>query len=304
MMKKLVLTLLTTFAVFSQAQAQNCNKEKSETVLAASLHYNNLFETEKILKSGCITKNDRALNIIVNQAQTVESVMLVEKYMPSVKYHNLKGNGNVDWLSALLLKEITTQKNPKKIIEEEKEIQSFLGKNIPANNFNYQFKPTITDANKLLNYVGKKYKEEYTFLPDNYGYNALVYILAANRADLINYVYKDYDSKKIFITPTKSKFAPIHFLFSPLLKGKNTSQLSDKILRDIPVSYFINTPQLKIMDSRIYDFFQFAELMKDNNPDFYRKLKAKYKFETKSVYDTPEVRKFINSNLDLHQVEN
>lgn len=303
-MKKIALLLLMTIGISFQAQAQNCNKEKTETVLAAALHYNNLVVEEKMLKSGCVTKNDRTLNIIVNQAQTVESVLLIEKYMPNIQFNNLKGNGNVDWLSTLLLKDILKQKNPQQFIEDDKEIQSFLMKNIPVNNFNYQFKPTSLDNNKLLNYVGKKYNEDYSFFEDNYGYSALVYIVAANRPDLINYVYKDYDSKKTWITPTKSKFTPLHFLFSPLLKGKDVSQLNDKVLKDVPVSYLINVPQLRLMDSRIYDFFQFAELMKDNNPDFYRKLKARYKFEIQSVYDTPEMRKFINSNLDLHQVEN
>lgn len=303
-MKKVVLSLLATIAIFSQAQAQNCNKEKTETVLAAALHYNNLLVEENILKSGCITKNDRTLNIIVNQAQTVESVLLIEKYMPNIQFNNLKGNGNVDWLSNLLLKDILKQKNPEKNLEEEKEIQSFLSNNIPSNKFNYQFKPTLSDTNKLLNYVGKKYNQDYTFLDDNYGYSALIYIIVDNRPDLINYVYKDYDSKKLWITQTKSKFSPIHFLFSPLLKGKDVAQMNDRVLKDVPVSYLINVPQLRLIDNRMYDFFQFAELMKDNNPDFYKKLKAKYKFETQSVYDTPEMRKFINSNLDLHQVEN
>lgn len=87
-------------------------------------------------------------------------------------------------------------------------------------------------------------------------------------------------------------------MFSPLLKGKNVAELNNKMLKDTPTSYIINT-NLSLGTDKSYDYFQFAELMKENNPDLYDKLKIKYKFEIKNINKNKEVINFLNNKLSV-----
>ena len=65
------------------------------------------------------------------------------------------------------------------------------------------------------------------------------------------------------------------------------------LLKDTPTSYIINTT-LSLGTDKFYDYFQFAELMKENNPDLYDKLKIKYKFEIITININKEVINFLN----------
>lgn len=48
-----------------------------------------------------------------------------------------------------------------------------------------------------------------------------------------------------------------------------------------------------------YDYFQFAEAFKDNNPTFYRMLKDKYKFEVTRPMDA-KVKAEIQKALTIY----
>jgi hypothetical protein len=125
------------------------------------------------------------------------------------------------------------------------------------------------------------------------GNTALTYVIATNHPEYLEQALGGLREKEIFIKVNRMGVTPLHIAFSPLLKGKDTTELSKKLINMVPVSYMINNVIWN------YDFFQFAEAFKENNPIFYKMLKEKYKFEvTKEM--NPKIKEEINKSLNVY----
>lgn len=304
-MKRIISASLLTLSgiLMSNLAFAQCNTQNDTILFLGSLRYNNLKKTEELLKNNCIVWNDKTKKMTFKQIKTTEQLQLIEKYNRGLHLEGYKLELSQDLFSSTLMSEIFP-KSAQVEAKEEQETETMLNNAGNKGQLNYSWRQTGEDKTKLLNYLGQKNLENVSFNKDVIGNSVLVYIILANRPELIRYSYTGLGDKKIWTKENNSGFYPIHFIFSPLLRTKNVSELNDKILKEVPVSYLLNAPQLKLGTGKSYDFFQFAELMKENNPDFYKKLKEKYKFEVTSTNSSSDIKKLINNELVLKGLKN
>ena len=304
-MKKFKLLLaLSIMSLSGLVSAQTCTKD--DTVLyIGSLRYNNLPMQEYYLKNKCVILDDKTKNMIVNQVKTMESVLLLEKNVNlDPKY--LKSFSNIDWLSIVLLREILAKNIQEQSIKEEEATSKYLKSINGSNKLNFNWRQTDDDKNKLIEYLAKNYSKGYTVNKDDFGNTDLIYMLLDNKPEYINYMYTAYGDKNLWLKKNKSYFSALHYMFSPLLKGKNVEALNDKVLKEIPVSYILNLGNYDSLvngKESMYDYFQFADLMKENNPDFFQKLQSKYKAQISGVVTSAEIIQDINRKLSLPGID-
>lgn len=303
-MKKLLsISLLALSGIFSTNVAfAQCGK--NDTILfLGSLRYNNVVMAESFLKNNCVSWDEKTKKMTFKQIKTVDEIKLIEKYNRGLNLESFKGEHSKDLLSSMLYESIYPR-TENILAEEEKETQALLNKAGANNKFNYNWRQTTDDKDKLLDYLAKKNVENVKVNLDVVGNSVLNYMILANKPNLIKYSYTALGDKKIWIKPNSDGFFAIHFLFSPLLKNKNVATLNDVALKEIPVAYLLNAGQLKLGTGKTYDFFQYAELMKENNPDLYKKLKDKYQFEVKGINNAADVKKYINDKITFKDLLN
>jgi hypothetical protein len=299
-MKKNLLVILIFYALINISYAQQilCGKteEDNYTLLVGSIRYNNL-NIEKSILQKCFKKIKLNDFFILEDIYTKEALEILLNSDKTLNLNDLKSN-NRDFFSTLLLRDIKKNEKLAQYKVENNEIIDKINSVDKYNLINKKWMSNDEDYKKLLEFVANQYYSNLTIPKDSSNKSAIYYVILANKPNLLQYSYTLLNGKKSWILKDGNGLSPIHYMFSPLLKGKNVSELNDKMLKDTPTSYLINTI-LNLDIDKSYDYFQFAELMKENNPDLYAKLKSKYKFEIKNLNKNKEVIKLLNNKLSV-----
>lgn len=145
-------------------------------------------------------------------------------------------------------------------------------------NSTFNIKPFIyTDYIQLLNSIASDYSKSY-YLPLNTQNNtAISFSIIANEASILDKLVKANSNRQAVLYKKNSEgIAPYHLAFAdkkPILGNK-------KNLSDVNNILINNLENVKINYLKIENvtFFEFVELFKENNIDFYEKLQNKYKF--------------------------
>lgn len=305
-MKKLLMfgLMLVSLNSFGQSLNKNiCSKnyEDNSKLLVGSLRYNNPEFTKSLFENKCIKELKINDVWLFEELNTVESLKLILEHNRSLTLNDIKLEFNRDLLSNLLLREIIKEKRKKINEQEEPEIRKLIEKVDVNNKLNYNWRPSdkdYKDYNDLLNFVAKSYYDRTNINKDIEGNIALTYAILANKPELLKYTYTVYNGKKTWNIKNNFGLFPLHYMFSPKLKGKNIEKLNDLVINEVPFSYILNM-KLSFGYNKNYDYFQFSELLKENNPDFYKKLKMKYNFEINSLIKDKESISYINKSLDI-----
>lgn len=174
---------------------------------------------------------------------------------------------------------------------------------------NFNFKPlTVKDHDNLMSYIVKSYnKENYTFVNKWDKNNMLHYVILANNPKVLHEL-TDNSRHSYLYEKNAQGVTPLHLIFSKKRPYHLSTQKTDTIkLNDILIrlmskeqinliSYVeINTPRL--------NYFEFAEIMKDENPDFYKKLKEKFNFKVNiSNEKIKQLKPILTKSLVLQNV--
>lgn len=292
----LLLSLITISTISNASISCAKNQEDNMILFVGSLRYNNLEVEKELLKNKCVVNLSSKDNYILEDVNTVEALDIILKNNKAFILNDARMDLNRDFFSDLLLREVNKVEREKIFKKEDPEIRQRISKVDVNNLLNKSWKPSEEDYNKLLNFVGSSYYNNSTNLKDNKGEYAINYVILANKPELIKYSYTVFTGKKAWTIKNNNGFSALHFMFSPSLKNKDVKKLNDLMLKEVPVSYLINT-NLLLGTGKTFDYFQFAELMKNNNPDLYQKLKNMYKFEIKNLNNDKTVISFIENKL-------
>lgn len=235
-------------------------------------------------------------------AHNVEMVKLFQSYHIDIIGYQDKLT-DLDYLSSLLIEPINTTTPTSK---EQDEFFSLLQKYDPTvtrkmlvNSQNI----TLEERKALLGYVAGLYKEGYVQKKDIFNNTALSYVILTGEDSLVNSTMGSTTTLPLF-RKNKEGFAPIHLLFNAHYLGstnekvklEHIEKLNDEIIQ------ILDNSKVNLLNFRDMSFFEFAEMMKDGNPDFYNKLKAKFKF---TVKDNPknftQYRQFAEENMRYPQ---
>ena len=167
---------------------------------------------------------------------------------------------------------------------------------------------TLEDKEKIFNFLlekdiqqQKQTKKFYTHYEKN-GLELLHYVIHSNDSKTLERLLKEpqYNiSKKIRLVNGNNSISPISLVFN--MKKTNTIgedstiKINDLILEEIKNS------KLFLRQRNLYgnNFFQFAHIMRENNPDFYVKLKTMFPNENYNPENSQQTKdKFLKeSNL-------
>ena len=121
----------------------------------------------------------------------------------------------------------------------------------------------------LFDVLNEKYKQKNVVSDDLYGNSLLHYVIVTNRPEYLETAMGPYSTSK-FSVKNKKGITPLHLMFSPALKGKDVKQLNEKVF-----SLISDKDILKNRISNMH-YHAFANLMKDNNPQFYKMINDKF----------------------------
>ena len=166
---------------------------------------------------------------------------------------------------------------------EAKIVEKYLPK---GEKLNLNPKPLTTkEHDELMSYIVKAYNREgYTFTNKSDGNNMFHYVILANNPKVLyeltnNVIYRNlYLYKKNF-----SGVTPIHLAFSKKRPYNEATQKEDTPALNSVLINLLTKERVKFVSyveigTPLLNFFEFAEIMKDENPDFYKKLKEKFNF--------------------------
>lgn len=294
--KKLSVFLMAILGLgMNSAFAQKCAEPKDpEYFLLAVATYAQKYDIQKSLmdkycyKDLMRTKFEKGPFVMVSSK---EGLINLEKKFGNQWSAKPIEEQNFDMFSLKLLKNAETEKLFKENLNGTKKILSDKFPGVNVSNVNEDL---INNSRKeLLDYLAEEYSKSFNMNKDAKGNFALFYVISNNHPEYLEKALGAEHNKNIFIKKNSAGTTPLMAMFASELKGKNTEELSKKVINMIPVSYIINTQVSG------YDFFQFAETFKNNNPYFYKELKNKFKFEvTQGIRDKDY--KNIESMLNIN----
>lgn len=253
-------------------------------------------ELETYLPKYCIDL--KKLTNTLGNARDLETFKILEKYNPDI--FTINNSLGQDLLSNLLIKYTAKEVEPTE--KEKREIFKIYKTRFPEDKRTYEeianYPDSLKEKNRdeVLAYISTKLKSKTFLQKDTIGNNTLSYIILSNRVNLIDNIEKTTPNlKALLIQRNLDNYNNLHLMFSPILKGKDTTKLNDKILS------LMNNQSIIISSFPSIGFAEFAELMKENNPDFYNKVKDKFKLNPKSnlIKNQEESKRRINENLDF-----
>ncbi|MCA8354196.1 hypothetical protein [Burkholderia cepacia] len=143
------------------------------------------------------------------------------------------------------------------------------------------------ENDKIVLYLADLYGKSYSaYVDKSYGNTPMAYAILTNRPEVVKKFFSEIDGTGALYRGNKNHVTPLHLMFSPEIKGKDMTALNDLILSNI------ESFKLKGIVYNGVDYFQFATINKENNMDFYNKLKKKFGFDaqvnprTVNVVDT------------------
>ena len=196
----------------------------------------------------------------------------------------------LDILSKLLVQPYTTYQEATP--SEKRDIINFLKKYSPDANltwFNSDFqtienpkdrykKPSVLANNQaMIKVLLPIYVKKLTFPQDFKGNDALTYAVLTNNYEVVQTLSND---NTIFYRRNKDGFSLFHLAFAkhkfagdPKVGEENLKRINDIIVKNYKSNY------AQYLNIQNVPFYNFIEIMKDNNPDLYIKLKNKVKFD-------------------------
>lgn len=292
-MKKILTTLLLGLTI-STSYASCIAPTRKEIVLLSATAYSQQYEKmNMLLEKYCydFRPEDVKTNTPLILNSSAKGLMLIQSKTDKT-YANMPIDHNkMDLFSIVLINgAMISDRVKKETISDVKKVitQNY---NIDISKINDDF---INKSRKdLLDILAKDYAKNSSPNKDKMKNTALTYVIANNYPEYLEQSLGRLREKEMFIQINGKGVNPLHIAFSPLLKSKNTEELSKKLINMVPVSYMINNIIWN------YDYFQFAEAFKENNPTFYKMLKEKYKFEVTKFMD-PKIKEEINKSLKLY----
>lgn len=282
--KKLSVFLMTLLSMSAtNVMAQNCIEPKdNEYFLLSITSYAQKYDIQKELlnkycyKDSMRNRYEKGPFVMVSSK---EGLINLEKKMGKQWAAVPIEEQKFDMFSLKLLKNAETKRLFQEDLVNTKKMLSKNFKNVDVTNINENL---INNSRKeLLDYLSEQYAKSFNINRDRMGNFALFYVISNNYPEYLTKALGAEQNKNLFLKKNLTGATPLIAMFANELKGKNTQELSKKVIDMIPVSYIINS---SIMG---YDYFQFAETFKDNNPYFYKELKNKFKFDvTKAISKT------------------
>lgn len=284
-MKKLSLLLLLLFGI-QQSYAQCTQDEKSYEKYSLIINYK---DNVKLPQFECIdllySKNWDAI-------KWKESPLMMSQSFDQFRY--LVRNIN-DWdlntkiaqkdlgenilVVRMLMPYVNAQKRKELKNDAEQVKQNYPDISGKFNEFNDE------DNKKIIKFLAEKYNKGHNDFVDKFDHTPLSYAVLTNNVDIINKLTPVRSLSSIVFEKDIYGLTVLHLLFSSELKGKDTRLLNDYILNNIETRKIIHVQWNGI------DYFQFAEVMKDNNPDLYKKLNKLFSFSIKVNKDVEKIIK-------------
>lgn len=253
-------------------------------------------ELETYLPKYCIDLKKLTNNL--SNTRDLETFKILETYNPDI--FGITNNLGQDLLSNFLIKYTTKEVEPTE--KEKRDIYNIYKTRFPEDKRTFEeivsYPDSLKEKNRdeILSYISTKIKPKTFLQKDSIGNNTLSYIILSNKVNLINNVEKTIPNlKALLIQRNKDNYNNLHLMFSPILKDKNTTQLNDKIIS------LMNNQTIIMSSFPSIGYAEYAELMKENNPDFYKKIKEKFKLnpQTNIIKNVEESKRRINDNLDF-----
>lgn len=293
-MKKLILPILLGLT-FSTSFAACVKPGKKEIILLAASAYGQLYDKMNDLTNKYCYEfraDDEAVNgpLILNSS--AKGLALLQSKTGKSYANTSVDHNRMDLFSLTLIDGAMMSERVKK--ETTEAAKKMIAQNYPGvdiSKINDDLK--ANSRKELLDLLAKEYSQVSSPNQDKMRNTALTYAIATNHPQYIEAALGGLREKEMFMKLNGMGITPLHVAFSNPLRGKNTDELSKKLLAVVPVSYMINNVIWN------YDYFQFAEAFKDNNPTFYRMLKDKYKFEVTRPMDA-KVKAEIQKALTIY----
>lgn len=183
--------------------------------------------------------------------------------------------------------------------EQKKNLYYFYKSYFPEDKRNmkeleFYIKNKKQEKEDIINYIASKISIKNLLMRDNIGNTSLSYVIITNNFKILDktFVSKIYENT-ILTQKNLEGYNSLHFMFSPNLKNKNTIELNKKII-DV-----LTEKNIKMSDFPSLTYFEYAEIMKENNIDFYNKIKEKFKFTiNNSNKNAEKIKTIINDKLD------
>lgn len=208
------------------------------------------------------------------------------------------GKHQLDLMSYLLLKSNFSFK----VSETEKStIIAVQKKYVPnISKESLQMKPiSVAEHEVLLDHVSTAYQKLYSLPLSSQHNTALHFAVIANEPTVLKNLLTDNSRKLYLYRKNKAGIAPLHLVFAtkkPVNKEdyqKKLEELNTLLINNIDSSK-INYLKLESLS-----YFELAELFKDNNPDFYKKLKQKFNFPNSNIKVGTEAKNAILKQLNF-----
>lgn len=293
-MKKLLIPLILGFTI-SSSYAVCIKPTRKETVLLSATAYSQQYDKmSALLDKYCyeFRPDDADSNTPLLVNTSAKGLALIESKTGKNYANTSIDHNRMDLFSAILIDGAMMSDRVKK--ETVSDVKKVMAQNYPNVDISKITPEEVNRSRKdLLDMLAKEYSQSSSLNRDKMKNTALTYVIATNHPEYLEQALGGLREKEIFIKMNGMGVTPLHIAFSPLLKGKNTDELSKKLITMVPVSYMINNIIWN------YDYFQFAEAFKDNNPTFYKMLKERYKFEVTKIMD-PKVKEEINKSLKVY----
>lgn len=285
--KKLYIMLIALLGMgANNVMAQNCIEPKDpEYFLLTISTYGQKYDIQKaLLDKYCYTdtmrtKYEKGPFVMVSSK---EGLINLEKKMGKQWADVAIEEQKLDMFSLKLLKNAETNRLFQENIKNTKSFLTKNFKNVDVTNINENL---INNSRKeLLDYLSDQYAKSFNINKDKKGNFALFYVISNNYPEYLTKALGAEHNKNLFLKKNLRGTTPLMAMFANELKGKNTEELSKKVINMVPVSYIINSSVYG------YDYFQFAETFKNNNPYFYKELKNKFKFDVTKAVSTKDYK--------------
>jgi hypothetical protein len=147
-------------------------------------------------------------------------------------------------------------------------------------------KLTTKEHDELMSYIVKAYnKEGYTFTNTSDRNNMFHYVIVANNPKVLNELTDNNSYRNLYLyKKSLSGLTPLHFAFAKKMPYDEATQKTDTPLMNNLLLNFVTKERVQLLTylgtgGPALSYFEFAEIMKDENPDFYKKLQAKFNFK-------------------------
>ena len=159
-------------------------------------------------------------------------------------------------------------------------------------------KLTTKEHDELMSYIVKSYnKEGYTFTNTADRNNMFHYVIYANNHKVLHELVNGNSYRNLYLyKKSLASLTPFHFAFSNKRPYNEETQKVDTPEMNTLLISLIKKERISLLNYNLgkdlptLTFFEFAEIMKDENSDFYKKLQNKFKFK---VNVSEERKKFL-----------